>query len=390
MSVAISGAATSPPAPGAPGGLALLAALRQPAAYPHPTGTIRLHETHLSWIVVAGDYACKLKKPVDLGFADFSTVARRAAACAEEVRLNRRLCPDLYLGVVDIVERGGAIRVGGPGRPLEPAVRMRRLPDAGMLPALLARHAVEPRLLRRIAAQLVQFHATAATGPGVDRWGTPEAVRANWAEHFAQTATLDPAILPPALTTDVRAAVGRALDRDAPLLAQRVGAGRVCDGHGDLHAGNICVEGRRIHLFDCLEFSPRYRCADVAAEVAFLAMDLTARGRADLAERFVADYTSLSGDRALPALLPPFVAYRAWTRGKVLALRLAEPDLPADERADLAAMARRYFTLAWATLGGVARPTLVVTLGLPASGKTRLARELAGHLGLVHLSSDIL
>jgi aminoglycoside phosphotransferase family enzyme len=158
----------------------LVAALLRPTAYPHPADHIAMHETHISWVFLAGAFAYKVKKPVDLGFVNFATFDRRATDCAEEVRLNRRLCPELYLGVVEIVERDGDYFVGGPGRPIESAVWMRRLPADGMLPAMLARHAVRPSLMRRIARRLAAFHSQAATGPGVDEYGTPATIREIW------------------------------------------------------------------------------------------------------------------------------------------------------------------------------------------------------------------
>ena len=352
---------------------------------------MQLHETHLSWVFLAGAYAYKVKKPVDLGFVDFTTVARRAAACAEEVRLNQRLCPDIYLGVVDIVARDGTFFVGGPGEVVEMAVKMRRLPEAGMLPALLKRRSADTNLARRIALQLAQFHATAATGPGMTNGAESAAISANWAENFTQTAAVDETVLPAAVVAAVRRFVAHFIDTNATLFERRVAQGRVRDGHGDLHARNICVEGRRIHLFDCLEFSPRYRCADVAADVAFLAMDLAAHGRADLAHEFVGAYVRASGDQEL-ARLTRFLRLlpRLDTRqGPSPAARRTGPHTNRTLRSHRrgAALLSR---LAWAAAGGLKQPLLVMTLGLPASGKTRLARELAGHLGLIHLSSDVL
>ncbi len=367
----------------------LIRALLRPEAYPHPTGPVQLHETHLSWVLVAGNFAYKVKKPVTLGFVDFSTRERRAIACADEVRLNRRLCPSIYLGVVDLVARGDTIAIGGPGQPVETAVRMRRLPESGMLPALLARGMVDERLVARIARILVRFHAEAATGPGVDEWGTAEAVRANWEENFAQTIPFVDRSLPAPTLSAVRAAIGEFLDQHRALLDRRVAIGRVRDGHGDLHAGNVCLVGSRLHLFDCIEFSPRYRCADVAAELAFLAMDLDHHGRADLGVVFADTYTRLSDDKELPQLLDFYKCYRAWVRGKVISMRLDEPGLPADEVASLRDEASGYFDLAWSYAGGLAQPTLVMVVGASASGKTTLARALASRLGLVHLSSDL-
>jgi aminoglycoside phosphotransferase family enzyme/predicted kinase len=369
----------------------LVRALLRPAAYPHAAGDLRLHETHISWVVLAGRFAYKLKKPVDLGFVDFTTVERRAAACAEEVRLNRRLSPEVYLGVVWLVERGGALCVGGRGRPVEPAVRMRRLPAAGMLPRLLSRRAVGPRLVRRLAARLAAFHAAAPTGPGVSEHGSLAAVRANWAENFAQTAGFHRRTLPPDTRAAIERYVTRFLAEQAPLLARRVAAGRIREGHGDLHAASVCVDGPRLVLFDCLEFAPRFRCADVAAEVAFLAMDLDHYGRADLAESFVEAYVRASGDADLPRLLDFYACYRAYVRGKVLGLRLRQGGLPAEEAAAGADDAGAYFELARAYAERAAPrcpPLLAAVMGLPATGKSTVARALAGRLGLVHLSAD--
>ncbi|HEX5504384.1 MAG TPA: AAA family ATPase [Thermomicrobiales bacterium] len=365
----------------------LVRALLRPAAYPHPAGDLRLHETHISWVVLAGAYAYKVKKPVRFAFLDFSTVDRRRAACAAELALNRRLCPDVYLDVVDVVARGGAHYVGGPGAPVEPALRMRRLPDAGMLPALLARGVADADLARRLGRRLAAFHATALTGPGVDEWGTPAAVRRNWEDNLAELAPFVGRTLAAGDLLALGAYGERVLlGRDA-LLRRRAAAGRVRDGHGDLHAANVCVEGRRLHLFDCLEFSPRYRCADVAADVAFLAMDLDHRGRADLAAAFVDAYVRASGDRELPALLDFYRCYRALVRAKVASLRL--DGLAPAAAAGLAEEARAYVALARAYAERPARPALVVVMGPPASGKTSVAAALAARLGLVHLASDV-
>ncbi len=363
--------------------------LLRPQAFPHTADDLRLEETHISWVVLAGLYAYKLKKPINLGFLDFSTQDARAADCAEEVRLNRRLCPDVYLGVVHVVERHGGYAIGGRGRRVEPAVHMRRLPVEGMLPSLLARGVVDARLMRGLARHLARFHTRAATGPGVDEYGGLSTVRANWEENFVQTEPFVGRSLPTAVKQKTAAYVERFLRGQAALLRQRIAQGRIRDGHGDLHAASICVEGRRLQLFDCVEFAPRFRCADVAAEVGFLAMDLAHRGRADLADAFVDAYVQASGDGQLTRLLDFYCCYRAFVRGKVLSLRLVQSDLPEGEATHIESEARAYFDLAWAYAGGLGGPTLIVTLGLPASGKSTLAEGLAGRLGLVHVSSDL-
>jgi predicted kinase len=266
---------------------------------------------------------------------------------------------------------------------------MRRLPERGMLPAMLARQAVGPQLVRRVARQLAAFHTVAATGPGIDDYGSLAIVRANWDENVAQTARFVGHTIPTAIHARILDFVERFLADNRELLERRVAEGRIREGHGDLHAGSICVEGRRVHLFDCLEFAPRFRCSDVAAEVAFLAMDLDHYGRADLAADFVDEYVRQSGDADLPSLLDFYRCYRAYVRGKVTVLRLDEPGLSAEDRSAIEAEARAYFDLAWAYAGGLGGPMIIVNMGLPASGKTTLARGLSRHLGLVHLSSDV-
>lgn len=369
----------------------IIADLLRPEAYDHPTDALRLHETHSSWVVLAGPYAYKLKKPVNLGFLDFTTVERRRADCEEELRLNRRFSPDVYLGIVEITDQSGRYHVsGGATGAGEPAVWMRRLPEEGMLPAMLARGEGDARLARRIGRTLAGLHAQAATGPDIDACGSLPSVVANWRENFEQIQPFVGRTISSDINTHIRGYVDRFLHAQASLLERRVREGRVRDGHGDLHAASICIDAGRIRLFDSLQFAPRYRCADVAAEVAFLAMDLEHHGRADLAWAFVDAYVRASGDRELSTLLDFYTCYRAYVRGKVRSLRLAQTEQASDDESlPIITESRAYFDLAWAHADGLARPPLVVTMGLPASGKTTLARALAGRLGLVHLSSDL-
>jgi uncharacterized protein len=358
-------------------------------AYPHAASDVRLIETHISWVLLAGQYAYKLRKPVDFSFLDFTSVDKRRADCEAEVELNRRLCSDLYLGVVDVVERDGQLFIGGRGRTLEPAVRMRRLADGGMLPALVERSAADERLVERLAAHLVDFHAHAASGPGVDEHASLSAIRANWNENFAQTQAFLGGTLAGAVRDDIRGYVDQFLATHSDLLERRVHEGRIRDGHGDLHAGSVCVMGRKLYLFDCIEFNQGFRCADVAADVAFLAMDLDHLGRADLSHVFVAAYARRSHDFELLKLLDFYKCYRAYVRGKVLSFRLKESAIAAPEVERITTEAAAYFDLALAYARPLAPPLLLVTMGLPASGKSTLARAIAGRLALVHLSSDV-
>jgi uncharacterized protein len=320
--------------------------LLRPQAFAHPAPDPRLIETHISWVILAGAFVYKLRKPVEFGFLDFSTLAQRRADCEAEVRLNRRLCPDLYLGVVDVVEREGRLSFAGPGIPVEPAVLMRRLPEAGMLPALLERRLVDDRLMDRLARRLAQFHAGAATGDGVDQHASLRSLHANWDENFAQTADFVGRTIRAEQHASIQAYVRNFMEANTQLLERRIQQGRIRDGHGDLHAGSVCVTHRRLYLFDCIEFNDRFRCADVAAEVAFLAMDLDHLGRAELGHAFVDAYVRSSGDIQLLSLLDFYKCYRAFVRGKVLGFQLDEPGRAGGELERAAEEARAYFELA--------------------------------------------
>ena len=368
----------------------IVADLLRPDAYDPPADDVRLHETHSSWVLLAGPYAYKLKKPVNLGFLDFTSIERRRADCDEELRLNRRFSPQMYLGVVEVTEQDGHYRIGGESGSGEPAVWMRRLPEEGMLPAMLARGEVDLRLARRIGRALARLHGRAETGPDIEAYGSPASVIANWRENFDQMLPFVGRTIASDINDDIRSYVDEFVRTQAPLLERRVSDGHVRDGHGDLHAASICIDDGQILLFDSLQFAPRYRCADLASEVAFLAMDLEYHGRADLAWGFVDSYVRASGDDGLLRLLDFYTCYRAYVRGKVRSLRLAQTEQASgDEGRQLITESRAYFDLAWAHAGGLPRPPMVITMGLPASGKTTLARALAGRLGLVHLSSDV-
>lgn len=367
----------------------LIRGLLNPQAYPHPADDIQVRETHISWVVLAGEYAYKIKKPIDVGFLDFSTLERRSAACEEEVQLNRRLAPSVYLGVVDVVTCEGTVHIGGPGHILDRAVHMRRLPEDGMLTVLLARSGATPVLLRRLARLVARFHGQAATGSGVDSFGSPAAIARNWRENLAQLRPFVGRTLPN-WEGDALATWGeQQLAQHGRLFARRQEQGHIRDGHGDLHSGSICVVGRKIIPFDCLEFSPRYRCGDVASEVAFMAMDLDHVGRPDLALHFVFEYVRVSRDRELLGLLPFYEVYRAIVRGKVLSLRLLQPGLDSSEEARLTAAARSYFDLAFTYAHAVLRRQLVVVAGLPGSGKSTLAQELSRRWGMLYASTDV-
>lgn len=362
----------------------LIEALLRPAAYPHPADPVEHIETHISHVLLAGDFAYKLKKPLDLGFLDFSTLERRRHCCEEELRLNRRLAADLYLEVVSISGPIEAPRIGGTGPVLEYGVRMRRFPQESLLDRLV----LSPALMDRLAEVVADFHASIPRADMTSRFGTPSMVRAPMLENLEQ-------IRSRTASSSVRERVDRleAWTRGCwqgliSAIEQRRRHGHVRECHGDMHRGNIALIDGEIRIFDAIEFNPGLRWIDTASEIAFLIMDLEECGATSLAQRFLNRYLERCGDYESLELLDFYKVYRALVRAKVLAIRLHQADLePAEATRDIA-LFERYLDLAESYTGTrVAR--LVLACGLSGSGKSHLACQLREVMPLIHLRSDI-
>lgn len=334
-------------------------------------GSIAVVETHVSTLLFTGDLVFKRKKPVDNGFLDFTTPERRLAACRREVELNRRLAPDVYLGVADLTLEG---------EDLDHLVVMRRMPPERRLAALVDLPEVGAEL-DRVVDVVAEFHARAERGPQVDRACTADALSELWRTGVDQLQQFVPAQLDPGSVVRMWELASRYLAGRSPLIDERLAAGRACDGHGDLLADDIfCLEdGPR--LLDCLEFDDRLRYGDVLADVAFLAMDLQRLGHPELSRHLLDRYRQVTGDRWPSSLEHLHVAYRAHVRAKVTFLRAAQGDPSAT------AAARRLHDLALDHLRR-AEVRLVLVGGAPGSGKSTVATALATRLGAVRLSSD--
>ena len=365
----------------------LIRALRDPAAYDHPVGRVRLHETHISWVLLTGDYAYKIKKPVDFGFLDFSSLDKRRFYCEEEVRLNRRFAPQLYLGVVPVTRHDGRIRMGGQGPAIEYAVRMRQFDDSRLLDRLAERGELDDGLVDDMAAVIAGFHQRAEPAPAGSSWGEPDDIQHWYQENIDHIRPLldDEGRLRQLLHLEEWGRRECARLRDTLLARRR--AGRVRECHGDLHLGNlVCIDGR-VTLFDCIEFNPNLRWIDVISEVAFLYMDLVHRGLDRQARRFLNRYLQHGGDYAGLVLLPYYLVYRALVRAKVAILRLAQAQ-DAQQRRHTRAEYDAYADLAQRfTRPG--RPALMITCGLSGSGKSTLAARLVEWLGAVQIRSDV-
>ncbi len=365
----------------------LLARLASPECYAHAPASVEVLQTHISVVCLAGELVFKLKKPVRLPFLDFSTLELRERYCREELRLNRRLCGGIYREVVALCEQDGRLRFGGAGRVVDHAVVMQRLPAAAMLDQRIRDRRATAADVEAVARTMLPFHRAQRIRPGPGEPGDPdllaEFVRANFTETRALVGTGFEATLHGALEAEA----ARSLAWLVPRLRARVGRGFTVDGHGDLHARNICATDPPV-IYDCIEFSPELRCGDVATENAFLVMDLQHRGRADLGRAYLDAYLRDTRDEEQRELLPPLVRYRALVRAKVTAFVAADADVPAADRAAAAQSSRQHQHLAAISAIEQGRPLWVLACGLPASGKSTVFAALAGATGWSHVSSD--
>jgi uncharacterized protein len=367
----------------------LIKSLLKSTAYPEPTAAVRLIETHVSFIFITDSFVYKVKKPVDFGFLNFTTLDRRRFYCEEEVRLNRRLCPEIYLGVVELRAGPAGAVFGGSGTLVDYAVKMKRLPEDRMLAQLLERGELQPDQMAALGRVVARFHAKAARGAQIDAQGSSAAIRANWEENFRQAAPFASRTVSLSDLALMRDWVARFLAGHEALFRARVEGGFIRECDGDLHLGNICLTDR-ICIFDCIEFNERFRYIDTAADIAFLLMDLEYAGRADLCPPFLESYRKATGDLVPATLLDFYKAYRAFVRGKVQSFRLEENGLSPDERQATQDAAGRYFRLSRGyCLREKLAPALIITCGLMGTGKSSLARELSRELGLGYCSSDL-
>ena len=319
--------------------------LLESQAYPHKPGKVALIQTQMSLIYLTGEYVYKIKKPVNLGYLDYTTLEKRHFFCRQEVELNRRLCPDAYLAVVPVVKQDGALRVEAQGEVIEYAVKMRQLPEGRMMDVLLPQHQVTPEMVVRVAERLVSFHQKAETNEEIAAFGRLDVIRQNCDENFLQTEKYVGLTILRAKYERIRDYANDFIENNTGLFEKRVREGRIRDCHGDLHAAHICFTDD-ICIYDCIEFNDRFRYCDVASELAFLAMDLDRYRQAGLSRHLVDTYAGLSHDEGLLSLLNFYKCYRAYVRGKVEGFKLDDPLISQAEKAKALETARSYFQLA--------------------------------------------
>lgn len=366
----------------------LIESLKNPACYEHPVETVAVNETHISYVLLTGNYAYKIKKSLDLGFLDFSTLEKRLFCCTEELRLNRRLAPRIYLDVVPISGSADRPQAGGTGQAIEYAVKMVQFSQGGMLDALLQQDRLPALRIDELAGIMAAFHAALTPKEGDSPYGSFEAVREFAVQNFDQIGSIRANALDLSSLSRLRDWTESELERRKADIQARRSGGFVRECHGDLHLGNVTLIDDRIVVFDCIEFNPGLRWIDVMNEAAFMAMDLRARQRGDYAARLLNRYLEITGDYGGIAILRFYLVYRAMVRAKVNWIRSHQDGVKDAVRTQASEKYHRYLRLAQQYLDHPS-PALIITHGLSGSGKTTLTQPVLEALGAIRVRSDI-
>lgn len=361
----------------------------KPEFYPHPVqAPIRLEQTHVSYVLLTGDYAYKLKKPVNFGFLDFSTLALRHHFCQEELRMNERGASGLYLEVVPVSQSGDRIFLGeGQGEVIEYAVKMHQFPQNALFSGLLAEGQLTEGLMEQLGKKVAAFHQQAPTNDYIRQFGEVEQIRQAFDENYQQTEKYIGGAQTQQWFEETKAYTDRFFAERKALFDQRMAQNWIRECHGDLHLRNICLWNDQIYLFDCIEFNEPFRFVDVMFDIAYAVMDLAARNRSDLANAYLNTYIEQTGDWEGLQVLPIYVNRQSYVRAKITSFLLDDPAVPEEQKAQAMQTAALYYKLAWQ----YTQPQpgqLFLMSGLSGSGKSTIARKLARQLNAIHIRSD--
>ncbi len=367
---------------------AIIAFLCDPRSYPHHPKRIRFVQTHASYVFLASPYVFKVKKKVNFGFLDFSSLKKRRYYSEREVFLNRRLCPDIYLGVIPISLSAGKLKFGKGEKVIEYAVKMRKLGDRYFMVRLLRHDQVTTKDLDRIVSRLKDFYEAETPTQKITNWGRIKNLKISTSENSDQTRAFVGVTISKEAFEAIAFYTSLFYTQKGKLFSARVRERRIRDCHGDLHLEHIHLAPKTLSIFDCIEFNDRFRYIDVASDVAFLAMDLDHHDRPDLSRQITSRMADSLRDRGMLDLMDFYKCYRAYVRGKVESFQQARAEVSEAEQKKIRMQAERYFHLAlrYALFGSA--PTVLVVMGRAASGKSTLANALGRDLGLEVISSD--
>ncbi|MBD2439704.1 AAA family ATPase [Nostoc sp. FACHB-110] len=367
---------------------ALIQQMLQPGFYPHAvTEPIKLSQTHISYVLLTGDYAYKLKKPVNFGFLDFSTLEKRQHFCQEELRLNRRGAAELYLEVLPVTLEGEQYHLGGTVEPAEYVVKMREFPQDTLLSNLFAQGKLNEVHLEELGKVVAQYHTKTETNDYIRSFGEVPQVRAAFDENYEQTEKYIGGPQTQQQFDETKAYTDKFFAEKAELFQKRIENNYIRECHGDLHLRNICRWQEKILLFDCIEFNEPFRFVDVMFDIAYAVMDLEAQERPDLSNAYLNTYLEQTGDWEGLEVLPIYLNRQSYVRAKVTSFLLDDPGVPADVKEEAAKTAAKYYQLAW-QYTQPKQGRLILMSGLSGSGKSTTAKYLARQFNAIHIRSD--
>jgi aminoglycoside phosphotransferase family enzyme/predicted kinase len=369
--------------------------IKKPSLYGNNIKNVRVIQTHISYVVLTGEYVYKIKKPVNFGFLDFSTLEKRKKFCEEELKLNKRLCPEIYLDVVPFTRKNDGIEINRSGKVIEYAVKMKEFPQEAILNKLLEKNKIDEKTIDKIVNILVEFYRSSKNSGEINYFGTVKAMKNNTDENFEQTKDFINLTITKEIFYFIKKITNDFLNLNKNIFDNRINNGFIRDCHGDLHSGNIVLLDNKICIFDCIEFNQRFRYCDVASDIAFLSMDLDFLGQPYLSSYLIEKYVEKSKDENIFNVLNFYKCYRAYVRGKVTSFRLNNLNIDKKEKEKTINLAKKYFALAlyYSNLFSIknkkdVKPILFITTGLTGTGKTTVARKFAVDYNAKIISSD--
>ncbi|MEM5871408.1 MAG: phosphotransferase [Candidatus Aenigmatarchaeota archaeon] len=324
----------------------ILEAMKNPKTYDEKISDIRMIQTHISWVFLTGKFAYKIKKPVDFGFLDFSSLEKRKRMCFRELEINRKFSPEIYLGVLPLARYKDRLKIGADGEVIEYVIKMKELPQENIMSNLLENNKITTDILVKIVETLLKFYEKTDTYRLPNSVGSLSTVKYNWNENFRQTENFIGKTIDQKRFDEIKAKVFDFMEKNKSIFDKRLIEGKIKWCHGDLHSGNIFVVEDKVYIFDAIEFNERFACSDVASDLAFLAMDLDFRHKTFLSDFFIKTYIKKSGDEEIAKLLDFYKCYRAYVRGKVNSFKLNDPHLLDFEKEEAKNTAILYFQLA--------------------------------------------
>jgi len=364
----------------------LIAFLESRESYPHKPTEVRAIQTHISWVFIASPFVFKIKKPVNLGFLDFSTLEKRHYFCRREIELNQRLCPEIYLDVVPIYEADSGFSFKPSGNVVDYAVKMKELPRGWFLNELLEKNLVGEKEIDRVISVLHRFYQAETPTPEIEQWGTPEKLKISTNENFTQVEPFIGKTISPVAFEAIRHYTNQFYFANENLFRERIEQDRILDCHGDLRLDHVHLAPETTAIFDCIEFNDRFRSIDIANDLAFLAMDFDFKHRSDLGNLFLRNAARDLGDVGMLRIANFYKCYRAFVRGKVESIQATEKET--EKPREHEKQAARYFHLALRYCIGGSEPLILVVMGGVGTGKSTIAKQLAGELNWPVISSD--